>query len=457
MEALAANYKSHLDQLKSALQDSELLANYLETEDEAIYKELTEAFEPHIAELYNLVADKNPLNIIALEKELLDPGFEGLFLPKILAYSVMRGEIDNQIRYIRPQNHFKEILTAISESANFDLIKQRIGQTTQLGFAASSDIWISNFLEKLSNKKVKSFLSAQHLEKYRDLTQKKALYNSYTKQLSEQNFLTADFPTTVPELKIYGSSLIKFLKYRANRRFNNESVISHLDTLVNNKALQNDADFLPIMMIIGMFFDINDNTKKTISTIFDDLRTNLSEFETKYFQTLLNLYDGELEITSDVDKRMSQIISRSIKDGISNYYNLIDVVHTKGYVHEDTIKAVKEFYDQHKGTSLENECLRDCVFGYCNSFLSNLDTDSYAEYFEINKVFIQYIQTFYNQRFNQKIKDLSLTYINKLIAEYTDKRGKDYQDIKKFVTHTFLDLNFKSEKELVELFKSKRK
>jgi len=457
MEALAANYKSHLDQLKSALQDSELLANYLETEDEAIYKELTEAFEPHIAELYNLVADKNPLNIIALEKELLDPGFEGLFLPKILAYSVMRGEIDDQIRYIRPQNHFKEILTAISESANFDLIKQRIGQTTQLGFAASSDIWISNFLEKLSNKKVKSFLSAQHLEKYRDLTQKKALYNSYTKQLSEQNFLTADFPTTVPELKIYGSSLIKFLKYRANRRFNNESVISHLDTLVNNKALQNDADFLPIMMIIGMFFDINDNTKKTISTIFDDLRTNLSEFETKYFQTLLNLYDGELEITSDVDKRMSQIISRSIKDGISNYYNLIDVVHTKGYVHEDTIKAVKEFYDQHKGTSLENECLRDCVFGYCNSFLSNLDTDSYAEYFEINKVFIQYIQTFYNQRFNQKIKDLSLTYINKLIAEYTDKRGKDYQDIKKFVTHTFLDLNFKSEKELVELFKSKRK
>jgi hypothetical protein len=125
-------------------------------------------------------------------------------------------------------------------------------------------------------------------------------------------------------------------------------------------------------------------------------------------------------------------------------------------VHEDTIKLVKEYYDQNKGVSIENECLREGIFGYCASFLNNLDAQSYTEYFEINKVFVSYINTFFNQKFNQNIKDLSLNYINTLLAVYTDKRGRDYQDIKKFVTNTFLDLGFKSEKELTEMFKTKK-
>ena len=63
---------------------------------------------------------------------------------------------------------------------------------------------------------------------------------------------------------------------------------------------------------------------------------------------------------------------------------------------------------------------------------------------------------FYNQRFNQAVKDMSLRYIKKLLKTYTDKRGRDYQDIKKFVTATFLDMNFMNEKEIAELFKTRR-
>ena len=52
---------------------------------------------------------------------------------------------------------------------------------------------------------------------------------------------------------------------------------------------------------------------------------------------------------------------------------------------------------------------------------------------------------------------LSLTYIKKLLKFFTDKRGRDYQDIKKFVTATFTDLGFMNVKDLKELFKTKRK
>jgi hypothetical protein len=64
---------------------------------------------------------------------------------------------------------------------------------------------------------------------------------------------------------------------------------------------------------------------------------------------------------------------------------------------------------------------------------------------------------FANQQFNQQLKELSLEYVSKLLKKYTDKRGKDYQDIKKFVTTTFQDLGFLKEKEVVEMFKTRRK
>ena len=50
-----------------------------------------------------------------------------------------------------------------------------------------------------------------------------------------------------------------------------------------------------------------------------------------------------------------------------------------------------------------------------------------------------------------------MAYIKKLLKKYTDKRGKDYQDIKKFVQVNFLELGFLKQKEIVELFKTRRK
>jgi hypothetical protein len=50
-----------------------------------------------------------------------------------------------------------------------------------------------------------------------------------------------------------------------------------------------------------------------------------------------------------------------------------------------------------------------------------------------------------------------MAYVRRLIKTFTDKRGKDYQDIKKFVSVTFQDLKFLKEKEVVELFKTRRK
>ena len=149
-----------------------------------------------------MVADKNPMQIVALEKALLDESFEGVFLPKILGFSVLRPEIDNQYKYKRPQERFKEILLTICNSANFESIKQRIGQTVQIGFALSSSIWLTNLFNSITNKKVKTFLQSMMNDKLRDVEFRKTAFKSYEVQFKSFNFKTADFPETVTDLSL---------------------------------------------------------------------------------------------------------------------------------------------------------------------------------------------------------------------------------------------------------------
>jgi len=93
MKALAQAYIDKLDQIKKDIQDSDLLAKYLEEEEEELFKEFQLKFEPIIDDLHKEVAQNHPLQLHTFEEALLDEQFEGLFLPRILGYAVMRGQV----------------------------------------------------------------------------------------------------------------------------------------------------------------------------------------------------------------------------------------------------------------------------------------------------------------------------------------------------------------------------
>ena len=115
MEKLEQKYQMELDTLKGVIQSSELLATYLDDEEEASYQAIRDAFEPQIEELYETVAENHPLQLTTFESALLHPDFEGLYLAKILGFRVLRGEIDSDYRYKRPQDPFKEVLLAFQK------------------------------------------------------------------------------------------------------------------------------------------------------------------------------------------------------------------------------------------------------------------------------------------------------------------------------------------------------
>jgi hypothetical protein len=104
-----------------------------------------------------------------------------------------------------------------------------------------------------------------------------------------------------------------------------------------------------------------------------------------------------------------------------------------------------------------NQCVRKTILNYIKDLLAGLKPEEYSSYFELSKIFPTYMGIFSNQQFNQDVKTACVKYIKTLLKRYTDKRGRDYQDIKKFVVATFIDLEFMKKKELVEFFKTTRK
>ncbi|MCB0520794.1 MAG: hypothetical protein H6577_21570 [Lewinellaceae bacterium] len=458
MLPLDKSYLEELENISAHIQAAEELASYLEEEEESFYEQLKEKYEPYIHDLYERVAAENPLQLISFEQRLMKEDFEGLFLPRLLGYSVLRGELNNLYKYTRPQTHFQEVLMAICNSANFEILKKRIGQSIQIGFALSSDIWITNLIALIENKRIRYFLQSQKLDKYRTPEGRKAGYAIYKKQFLNFNYMTGDFPQNLGELKVLWSSLKEFLLFRIERGLDNTSLLPFMKAFVENEDFKGHDEHLQILGLYAFFFDLNEADQKHLAKHFNETRKKHPEFEDRWWHFVLEIYENKrVNLDAATDHRISVILDHSIEDDLTAFYKLMDIIHGVGYVHEDTMEAVKNFYNHHQGRSLINECVRMAIFQYFAKLLNNLEVRDYHELFNLAKIYTVYIHIFANEEFNLAVKDLSMRYIKRLMKHYTDKRGRDYQDIKKFVSTTFQDLNFLKEKEVVELFKTRRK
>ncbi len=457
MSVLDPHYKNQLDQIATQIQASEFLKTYLEEEEEEDYIKLRTEFEPMIGALHQVVAEHHPLQLVAFEEALLDEKFEGLFLPRILGYAVLRGEVDELYRYVRPQPHFKKILLSVCNSSNFDTIKKRMGQTIQTGFALSSDIWITSLINEISNKRIRYFLQGLKDSRFQITKERQILYTRYFRQFKNENYQSAVFPTNLSELKVEFSSLKLFLIHRIMSGLTNASVAPEIVKFLNNQDFKDTDEYIEMLAIYGSFMNIEEGNQKHFANALNNARKNITQFDEKWMQHLLFLYGSRLPLNAAADLRIYESLDKGIEDQLTELYKLTNTIHTKGYEHEDAIEAVKVAYAQHEGVSTFNTVIRKTIFSYIAQMMSSLDTSEYAKWIDLSKIFPVYIDIFGNQQFNQDIKDLCMAYVKKLLKVYVDKRGRDYQDIKKFVTRTFKDLGFLKDKQIVELFKSKRK
>lgn len=459
MEKLDHLYKDRLEAIADEVQHSALLEAYLEDEEESQYQELRDAFEPEIGELYRSVAENHPLQLIALEEEMLRPDLEGLYLPKILGYSVLRAGVDEHYRYRRPQDHFKKILLAICESSNFECLRKRIGQTVQTGFALSSDIWITNLINGITNKRVRTFLQSQKMVKFQDANERRIMLKRYRMQFKSDSFHSAEFPASIADLQVGFPDLYYFLQWRIRHRHGqNDSLIARLTEFLENENFQQTNEYVRILGLYICFFELQDNQKEFLTSITSQLRAKRGDaFIQQWMEFLQETYNGKLNLDDRADRNASAIFDLTLKDDLSRFYTLTDEIHSKGIIHEEVVGSIREFYLSHAGLSDINECVRNIILGYLTRLMVHLSPQEYHDWFELFKIFPVYVDIFNNEEFNQALKDLCIVYVKQLVKTYTDKRGRDYQDIKRFVITNFMDLGFMSEKQLKEFFKTPRK
>ncbi len=456
MQPLDDKYYDRLNEIAHNIQESPSLAQYLEEEEDEFYNALRTEFEPLLSELHHQVAAEAPLQLVTFEKYLLEPPFEGLYLPRVLGYAVLRGEVNDQYKYVRPNDHFKEILLAICHSVHFEQLKKRIGQSITLGFALSSDIWITNLMSLVENKRIRYFLQQLKSDRYRDVKDRADLYRRYSNQFRNELYYSADFPTSLGEMKANFSALRQFLLKRFEVGGANDSLKEQMKGFLDNKDFHASEEYLEMLAMYGNYTDVDPAERLAFATHFERERRSFPEFDVRYLRFLAALYQSP-GINSVNDERMSAAADKSWKDKISDYYRIADKIHSLGYVHPDAIEAVQDFYNSHEGLSVETECLRFLVLTYFARLINGLTEREYADYFELTKIFAVYMKIFGNQQFNQSVEKLSLAYVNKLLKRFTDKRAKDYQDVKKFVSTQFVDLGFLKDKEVVEMFKTRRK
>ncbi|MFN0014915.1 MAG: hypothetical protein ACKVU2_10240 [Saprospiraceae bacterium] len=457
MQPLDEKYYDRLNEIAASIQESPLLAQYLEEEEDELYNELRLEFEPMLSQVHHEVAANAPLQLVTIEKTLLEPVFEGLYLPRILGYAVLRGEINDQYRYVRPNDHFKDILLAICNSVHFEQLKKRIGQSIQVGFALSSDIWITNLMSQIENKRIRYFLQQQKNDRFRDQKDRHELYTRYSNQFRNELYYSADFPKVRGEMKANFSALRQFLLKRFEVGGDNASLKDQIRGFLLNPDFHNSDEYVEMLAMYGIFMPLDEAGQKEYAGHFSRERASFPTFEFRYLTFLAELYNSNANMNAEHDERMAQLVDLKVSDKISELYRIAIKVHSLGYVHPDVIDAVQEFYNNHEGLSIESKCLRLILINYFSRLMNGLIEREYADYFELNKIFNVYIQIFGNQEFNQAVEKISMRYVQKLLKVYTDKRGKDYQDIKKFVSTQFVDMGFLDDKEIVEMFKTRRK
>jgi hypothetical protein len=287
--------------------------------------------------------------------------------------------------------------------------------------------------------------------------ERKAGFNSYSRQFAKFRYHTTVFPTNALENRALFYMMSTFLKSRAEVNEHNSSFVPQFVLYLNNEDYHFTREHTLLLGLLINYFDLDKKEHDKIKAILNKLR-DASNFTDVYFNFLLERFNSRLKINSECDKRVANFVDfKKADDELTRYYTMALTLASKGFMHENSIDSVQKVYGQYEGMSIFNECVRQMVLGYFSRFISNIEVDAYNDYFEIDKYYRVYMGIFNNEQFAQNLKALSMSYLKKLQKHHEDKRSKEYQEIRKFFSHQFSEYGFMKDKDITEFFKTKRK
>ncbi|MFT6512028.1 MAG: hypothetical protein ACJAX1_000591 [Neolewinella sp.] len=353
-------------------------------------------------------------------------------------------------------------MKAIAANSNFDQLRNRIGQSVQCGFALSSDIFVTNLVNDISSKRVRQFLQAQRSNDARTMEGRRRIERRYRRQFKGRNYHYAPFPVNTQELTTLSTALIDFLLFRVSGVLNNDALLPTLHQMVTQPDFAGCKEIMKPIAIYGTYFTPNEEQLSELkATLNQERKANPEGTADAILGFILELKKhSSFRFGPEQEQKLGTIVDRSIEDGLTAFFNLTDEIHAGGFASPDVQQAIQEEQARHSGLSNFNENVRQTIFGYFEKMAAGLGTEEsdYLQWFEITGIqFPAYIKVFGNESFNQQLRGLAKKYTKDLIKTHTNKRGKDYRDIKKTTMTTWQNYGFMTEKQLKEFFKTPRK
>ena len=345
MYELNDTYKAHLDSIAEAIQASPVLAQYLEEEEDEYYEALKAEFEPQIEAAHEQINHYSPFEIESFERYLLDDRFEGLFLPRVLGYSVLRPQINEMFYYSRQNDHFGQILSYIAGNVNFDQLRSRIGQAVQVGFALSSDIYVTGLIDEIPTKRVRQFLLSQKADNARTPEGRKQIFQRYQRQFRSRNYQYAPFPLAENELISHTDHMVDFLLYRVSQaEMNNDALPGPLYDLATNEDFKGRKEIIEPILIYGAYLDPEGEAQQAIKEVMSrERKANPQRVNDQVLAFLLRLKNDPTITFGQVEElSLGEIIDRDIEDDLTAYFNLTDKIHNDGYTEPEVQEAIQE-------------------------------------------------------------------------------------------------------------------
>ncbi len=452
---LQKEYLEKLNAIKTHLQDSEEYQTYLDEEDEESYNTLRAKIEPYLNALYLEVSKNQPMQILTLEEAMMDHQLEGLYLDKLMSYSILRAKLTPDTRFDRSQDILEKMILFMTESSSFDLIENSMRLPVRMTFALSSNIWSNKVIEQISSKRAKEYLRRQLKEAKRDDHARVVQYKGLKKRYAEVPYQTAEVPA-VENLnwKVEYDDFRRFLVRRVEADVDNSTLVPSIYEFLNNEKLKGADEQIELFILYSHFFELEDEDFENMEKILAEFQDKGEDFQNRYFELLSKLID---EVDLDIEKTaiVSDLINKEKDDFLSNFYTLVASYSNRDHIDVELAEEIERYSHKYRELSPPIACFKKLLLYFIDQDIAKYLNEDYTQLFENVYIYDKLAESFLEKSYREEIGSVLDAHLNTLMFYFKAKTA-EFKAIKKLVSGTPVEFGFITMKEVRARYRAHR-
>ncbi len=451
---LDSEFITKFEAIKSFMMGHETYQNYIDQIDQESFDAMKATLDPYLMALFNDVAGKAPLQLIALEDLIMDEELEGLFLPEILTFNVLRASVNDKSKFTRTPDRLERIIRFICISPGFDFIKNTIRLPLRLSLVMSSSIWGHKLAESIQARRSREYILQQLQEARRDEHASALQYKRLRDTYRHIAYQSAPVPVPGSTWKIQYIDFRKFIIDRINHSQDNAALKPSIYEMLNEEYFSGSEEIIELLILLAHFFELEDDDFEAVEELFARFRANHSSFNEVYFDILRSLLlKDELTFSTSNAAIISDLLeSTKGGDDLTEFYHLMTACDESELLTEDFVAKVELFSSQHRELVPVTSCLKIILLQIIDHEISEILGSDYTTLPDRIYLYDRIAEAFLEASYRESVAEVIVGHL-KVLMFYYDKSEPEFKEIKKMVGGTPVDYGFITMKEIRSLYR----